>query len=854
MSDCPKHSGACSIRLCIVLSAFAGVAFGATHVNKANYIYLNADDPGGTYSWEQQLGRWADGATGSTEGVDAPDANHDYLVQGNVTLRGINVLFKGRSLTLDDGGKIKAVSPNVNPLIVYDGWLSQPDSSAGSVNAPINGRIELQSGGGQLSFEVARQRCYLLLAKVVGDADSVLRLYPEMNPNGQSINPQFSHLRLAGDNSGFNGQVKIESRNASYPAAVSATTLSNIGAGDPSASKSVIDMNANSYFLGTGLNFNNPGYSISATSGVTFGSFTNLSNQSGLKFDGGVKIKLSGSDPAVSISNLVGKTELANVVFESAGTVTLKLRAGLTVFKSTYNQPAVKVVVCEGADFTVEPGAKLGTIAFESERNVLGVALTPDPTWLTNNVAFSTAVFSSPSLGTTVALDDFDLYGGVPREQFKIENDGNGVPTLYWYREADAHPVRWMKADDGGSSSFAAGLNWCDGAAPTVANDYAVCKGGVLRARANALTFAGNVLRVLSGGDFSSNLNSPTVYTAVPHLELYEGGWTLLRGDYPEAELRGAASVFSSRNGYAAIEVEGGTYKIAATLSGTGNLRYYRLATKTHRGGFYVKADNSGLTGKVMVGNTDKWGNGNSFTPMADNQASVWFNGENAIGGNPAKFVADGLTMAPYTTFICTNGYPAEVTQPNRGVTLLGEGAMPVAFDVAAGLSCRMLTPICGPGRLSKRGEGTLVLGAANTFSGGVCLEGGTLVLSNANAMAGSRLIYTNGTLRIACAGPVKIASDLQNPITQPQVYTVAGDQFKVPVELAAWDAGRAKKGQDVFLFPDSTTGIITTEWLDTWISLPQLAHAEWNWKITETEAGVLVSVKVRNGIVVLFR
>ena len=72
---------------------------------------------------------------------------------------------------------------------------------------------------------------------------------------------------------------------------------------------------------------------------------------------------------------------------------------------------------------------------------------------------------------------------------------------------------------------------------------------------------------------------------------------------------------------------------------------------------------------------------------------------------------------------------------------------------------------ISGAGRLVKEGDGTLVLGAANSYTGGTEINGGTVILQNAASLGTGDVTLTAGTLNMEAAGP----------ITLPGLYASAG-------------------------------------------------------------------------------
>ena len=111
--------------------AMSSAAF-AANVSTDGYVYLNADDPGGNYSFRTE-GRWYENGSPASS---APTSGKNYLVQSTSgSMRVLRVdgsrIFQGSSLTLDNG-EIRASGGNpftVDSLIVYKGMMSAANAS-----------------------------------------------------------------------------------------------------------------------------------------------------------------------------------------------------------------------------------------------------------------------------------------------------------------------------------------------------------------------------------------------------------------------------------------------------------------------------------------------------------------------------------------------------------------------------------------------------------------------------------------------------------------------------------------------------------------------------------------------------
>jgi len=66
---------------------------------------------------------------------------------------------------------------------------------------------------------------------------------------------------------------------------------------------------------------------------------------------------------------------------------------------------------------------------------------------------------------------------------------------------------------------------------------------------------------------------------------------------------------------------------------------------------------------------------------------------------------------------------------------------------------------ISGPGKLTKKGSGTLALTGSNSFGGGVEIDAGVLQAASTNALGKGDVYLAGGTLVAAASAPAAIAS-----------------------------------------------------------------------------------------------
>lgn len=816
----------------IPLAASAAFALGAILVPSAQtanvttdgYVYLNADDPSGQFSFAADNGRWySDGAAVS----GAPSSGHAYLVQatsGDPRRLRVNTAsaFEGDSLTLDNGAIFAQCNGTftVGDLIVYDGAFR---AITGDAVPCLAGAVELKNGA-NFKIEGAAGRMAEVSADISGSG-TITVAEPENTNAGSQPLPYWT-VRLSGDNSHFSGRLFVQALTTgrAWPSALIATSVSALGAGDVEGG-SAVELMGRCAFFGDGLDFTNPAYSIATGGNPRFGSYANGAGGYGLKFDGGVSIASSAFGTTLYVTNVVGTTVLGNVSLTSFSKIVVQ--SGTVRFTTGWNHPTLPVEVCAGASISCDEGATLGTVSSADGIAPVSVALPAIDVAATNrtNAAFAIPVLSAQSIN----LDDFHLYGGVRREYFTVEDNAGGGKTLWWKRDADAHDVVYM-ATTGDQFSFGPTANyptsanpwrWSDGAKPTAVNDYIVESGKIVRCRATN-TFAGNSLSILPGGDLSVYDFTATANA----LALFEDSRCIVRGT-SAGTIAGAATVRTSASGYANVEIENGTMTLTAAISGDGNVRYRALEGKADKtGSILVTGDNSALVGKVA---------------LMQPKVTVKFAGERAVGGNPARFTPDGLSVAAGVTLRCESAYPFGITNANRGVTL--NGAMTIEVD--EGMDCPMTTPICGTGSVRKIGAGTLRLGSdGSSFSGGVTLEAGVIDAVSGNAFGASALTYSDGLLRVSCDGPLTIRGAA--PVVRAdgagclQVLPTPGG--------AAWD-GRIIA---LFLLPDASTS--AAEALVAGTALAGAGDDATVWDVESTSGGTLVSVRKRQPTTIIMR
>jgi len=125
--------------------------------------------------------------------------------------------------------------------------------------------------------------------------------------------------------------------------------------------------------------------------------------------------------------------------------------------------------------------------------------------------------------------------------------------------------------------------------------------------------------------------------------------------------------------------------------------------------------------------------------------ASVKTSGSATFNGGTVGLFSDTTTIAKNVTLASSTGTTFDTAKysfnsDGNGVTQGTDGGTMTVSGV-----------LSGSGKLVKKGEGTLVLSAANTFTGGVDISAGTLEVTNTSGLGtGSVSLSSGGTLKIS--------------------------------------------------------------------------------------------------------
>ena len=178
-----------------------------------------------------------------------------------------------------------------------------------------------------------------------------------------------------------------------------------------------------------------------------------------------------------------------------------------------------------------------------------------------------------------------------------------------------------------------------------------------------------------------------------------------------------ADSMVINEGGHATANVEGSrTGALATNVSGAGDV------TKMGTGNLALTGDNSGFTGTLTIENG----------AVVAGSAKALGDTPNVVlaGGNLAG--ANGVTVAPTDDINITSTQSGTISANMQ----VAEGAT-LTFNTDANTTITDTGVISGSGSIVKDGTGTLVLANDNTYTGGLDINHGTVLVSNVGALGG---------------------------------------------------------------------------------------------------------------------
>ncbi len=271
---------------------------------------------------------------------------------------------------------------------------------------------------------------------------------------------------------------------------------------------------------------------------------------------------------------------------------------------------------------------------------------------------------------------------------------------------------------------------------------------------ATSNTNSGAVFRVRGGQFYASSLS---MHRSDAGLN-YNTGLIVTGGE----ALLGTLNL-GTGNSWAATSVEGGRLEVTGRITIGNQSSGGRGGALRVTGGQFVSSDTTdgivmharvgvanvaqlnllggeSFVGRVTFGISDQITNGSG--------ALLVDGGELYLGaGGIVKKATDG--MATSVTLARGTLGATENWSTSHPVVLSGAGAVSIkaADSVGASHNIQLTGVISGPGGFAKSGDGALILGAANTFTGAVAVDAGRLVVDGSVAAGASLAVNANGML-----------------------------------------------------------------------------------------------------------
>jgi fibronectin-binding autotransporter adhesin len=268
-----------------------------------------------------------------------------------------------------------------------------------------------------------------------------------------------------------------------------------------------------------------------------------------------------------------------------------------------------------------------------------------------------------------------------------------------------------------------------------VTNNYALTGNGTMDVGANVLTNSG----VISGAGSLTKAGAGTMVLGAANT--YTGGTTINAGT---VAISNGASFGSNTVTFAS---NGTTVAALASVLVTNN--YVLTGSGTMDVGANVLTNSGVISG---AGSLTKEGTGTMVLGAANtytggttiNAGTVAISNGSSFGSNTVTFASNDTTVAALASVRVTNDY-----------ALTGSGTMDVGANILTNSGV-----ISGAGSLTKAGAGTMVLGAANTYTGGTTINAGTVAISNGASFGSNTVTFASNGTRVVALASVQVTND----------------------------------------------------------------------------------------------
>ncbi len=597
-----------------------------------------------------------------------------------------------------------------------------------------------------------------------------------------------SHGELNIENSGTvtaNGGVQLTNENgATGKLSVTGTTAAGPGILETTTLKRGPSNVAN----GVQVNFNNGMIRALADNVALISGFKSGEITTGA---GGITIDTNGKN--VSIDSEISGT--GGIVKTGAGTLTMKtatsgdngigvnegtlLYGASSSFNSTSGNATINVARGSGqtATLTIKDGATVKTAG------VLRVAGTDDTSNGTVNVDGATLEFTANNYPilvgwfgtgtlnisnggkvTTTGTNGYTLIGRETGSTGNLNISGGGTLTTAGNGFLGGEDTSSAQVSTGNATILGAGSEWSVGRTLYVGNFGTgnLTIGGTGTDAGGKVTAGVAILGSNSGSDGTAKIEGAGSSFTAGASGTGTGTTSLIVGQVGKGEIdvttggllttNGDTSVggnTAGQNGTGTVTITGAT----SQWSNTGEVRVGQTGTGHLNIGTQTAAGGTVTAKKVVVGNTQS-SKGTLTVQNGGTLAveSLARGSSNQTNGVSVTFDGGTLKATGATTTI--SGFTGtELNIGTGGMTIDSNGN---AVDASAVLS--------GAGALTKTGAGTLTLSAANTFAGGLNVQGGSVTAGVSGALGKGPLAITNpGTVEVTANTEQKVGGLIGN-------------------------------------------------------------------------------------------
>lgn len=375
----------------------------------------------------------------------------------------------------------------------------------------------------------------------------------------------------------------------------------------------------------------------------------------------------------------------------------------------------------------------------------------------------------------------FSIFGVIPpnvRLGLLDNNDGSKDVAIIWDRFIEMN-VNNASGGSGSPLAFVDGSCWSTGEVPDEDFDgYALVTATSLGFAARQQVSRPKMHLVVKSGT--------TVYMQgnlfeIGELSMEAGSSFLTYNCAPEPTIKGDLVVYPKSGSRLTFCGWGRTYKIASTMSGSGDVVFKNYNAENPPMSFELFGTNTNYSGLMTIASFD-----GQYDPSGENDkcTTLYLNdGRNIGGAVEGDLWWKGFEVSNWSKVVCRGDVTA--SERTRGI-YVNAGAR---VEVPEGKTFSIASPVTYEGVLRKTGAGCLELGGAAMFSSG---DG-----PGASPMADSnRLVVAEGSLKISStnaidgvqvelASGVPLVLDLSPSADGMAEYGAVSTKWSVPFVLA---------------------------------------------------------------------